>query len=158
MTLSSILCAVFMLIVIYNVIARYFLDGGIQWYMESSQYLNIWSVLIAGIGICASNDHLRVSIIDELLKGKPKILFHCVASLCSCVFYLFFAYSAFRLALRSRQVISTMGSLKMSYVYWLIPVVAALSALAVLLEVYCYLTARDPKREEEKEHDHLLVD
>ncbi len=158
MIISSILCALFMIIVVYNVAARYFFNGGIQWYMESSQYLNIWSVLVAGIGICASNDHLRVSIIDELLRGAPKKVFHLMAAIFSCAFYLFLAYSAFLLAGRSRQVISTMVSLKMSYVYWLIPVVATLSAFAVLLEIYCFLTAQNPVKEEKEEHDHLLID
>lgn len=157
MLLSCVLCGVFMLIVIYNVGARYFFDGGIQWYMESSQYLNIWSVFIAGIGICATNDHLRVAIIDEKLRGKPKTVFFFLSSICTIAFYVFVAYSAYLLASRSRQTISTMGTLKMSYVYWLLPFVSGLSAFAVAVDMICHFLG-GPKDKEGEAHDHLLVD
>ena len=155
--LACVICAVFMTIIIYNVAARYFFDGGIQWYMEASQYLNVWAMLIAGVGLCASNDHLRVSIIDEMLKGKVKKVDRVVVSILTFAFYLILAYSSYLLAMRARQTISTMEPLKMSYVYWMMPVTAALSACAVLLEIVCHLTDKSGKREE-AEHDHILVD
>ena len=130
--LSAALLGVVMVILAYNVFAR-FLGGGIQWYMEASQYLNIWAMLIAGVGICAKGEHLRIQALEGLLKGKAYKLNKLIISLSTIVFYLLFAYGSFLLASRSRQSISTMAPLKMAYVYWLMPAAAALSALSTAL-------------------------
>lgn len=155
--IACLICAVFMLIVIYNVAARYFFDGGIQWYMEGAQYLNVWAMFIAGIGLCASNEHLRVSMIDEFLGGRIKTLDRVIVSVLTFAFYLIVAYSAYLLASRSRQTISTMEPLKMSYVYWMLPVTAGLSALAVLLEIVCFLKGK-PVDEKGDKGDHVYID
>lgn len=154
--IASAICAIFMVIIVYNVAARYFFDGGIQWYMEASQYLNVWAMFIAGIGLCASNDHLRVSLIDEVLKGRIKTVDRVIVSIFTILFYAALAYSSYLLAMRSRQTISTMEPLKMAYVYWMLPVTAALSVLAAIIDLICYLTGKPD--EEEAAHDHILVD
>lgn len=155
--IASVICAIYMIIIVYNVAARYFFNGGIQWYMEGAQYLNVWAMFIAGIGLCASNDHLRVSIIDEMLKGKVKKVDRVIVSVMTIAFYIFVAYSSYLLATRARQTISTMEPLKMSYVYWMLPVTAGLSALAVLLEIVNYLTNPEATAKEEKD-DHIYID
>lgn len=139
--ISAGIIALYMLIVIYNVAVRYLVSGGgIQWYMESSQFLNIWAMFIAGIGLCAGNEHLRVSIIDDILKGRVKTFDRVLVGLLTFAFYAFVAYSTYLLAGRSRQTISTMEPLKMAYVYWLLPFVSGASALAVLVDLAVYLT------------------
>ncbi|MCC8189752.1 MAG: TRAP transporter small permease [Planctomycetes bacterium] len=137
---SAGIIAVYMIIVIYNVGSRYLFGGGIQWYMESSQFLNIWAMFIAGIGLCASNEHLRVSIIDDMLPGRWKRYDRILVSILTFAFYAFVAYATYRLAGRARQTISTMEPLKMSLVYWLLPFAAGASALAVVVDLLVYLT------------------
>ncbi len=127
--LSSVLMGIMMVVLIYNVFAR-FLGGGISWYMEFSQYANIWALMIAGIGITACGQHLRISALDEVLKGKALIALKLVGGVCIATFYLLFAYGSFLLATKSKQAISTMPSLKMAYVYWIMPVSGVLSALS----------------------------
>lgn len=52
--ISAILCAAMMVILFANVVLRLIPGiGGFKWYMESSQYLNVWSMLIVCIGINA---------------------------------------------------------------------------------------------------------
>ncbi|MCD8139375.1 MAG: TRAP transporter small permease [Planctomycetaceae bacterium] len=155
-TIACAIIAVYMIIIVYNVGSRYIFGGGIQWYMESSQFLNVWAMFIAGIGLCASNEHLRVSLIDELLKGRIKTVDRIIVSVFTFAFYALVAYSAYLLAMRSRQTISTMEPLKMSYVYWMLPVTAALSALAVVLDLACFL-GRGGK-EGKKPDDNLLIE
>ena len=49
---AAILCGVMMAILLANVILRYIPGiGGFKWYMEGGQYLNVFSMLLAGIGI-----------------------------------------------------------------------------------------------------------
>lgn len=63
--ISAILCAAMMVILFANVVLRLIPGiGGFKWYMESSQYLNVWSMLIACIGINAMGTNLRVEVVD----------------------------------------------------------------------------------------------
>lgn len=154
---SAVIIASYMIIVVYNVGARYIFGGGIQWYMESSQYLNIWAMFIAGIGLCATNEHLRVSIIDDMLKGKAKVIDRALVSIFTFAFYAFVAYATYLLATRSRQTISTMEPLKMAYVYWLLPFAAGGSALAVIVDLVVYFIEGD-KQPEGSPNDSVSAD
>lgn len=140
--ISSILLGIMVVILIYNVAAR-FVGGGIQWYMEGSQYLNVWAMFIAGIGICATSDHLRISLVEDLLKGKIKTANKIIVGIINFSFYFFLTYGTYLLASRSRQEISTMPPLKMSYVYWLLPVASALSAISVIIGLIVDLREKD---------------
>ena len=65
--ISSILCAAMMIILFANVVLRLIPSvGGFKWYMESSQYLNVWSMLIACVGINAMGTNLRVEVVDSI--------------------------------------------------------------------------------------------
>lgn len=67
--ISSILCAAMMIILFANVVLRLIPSvGGFKWYMESSQYLNVWSMLIACIGINAMGTNLRVEVVDSIFS------------------------------------------------------------------------------------------
>ena len=132
--LASVLLGAMIVILVYNVFAR-FMGGGIQWYMEASQYSNVWAMLIAGIGVCIKGEHLRINGLEQALKGKWKTVNRIIVSVITIVFYLFFAYGTYLLALNSRQEISTMAPLKMSYVYWLMPVTGILSAIATAIHL-----------------------
>ena len=133
-TVSAFLIAVMAIILAYNVVAR-FTGGGIQWYMEASQYLNLWAVCIAGISLSVSSEHLRIEAIDELLRGRGLLVSKVIVGVTVCLFYLFLAYGTFLLAAKSKQVISTMQSLKMSYIYWPLPVLSLLSAVSAIISV-----------------------
>ncbi|HHW31646.1 MAG TPA: TRAP transporter small permease [Clostridiaceae bacterium] len=142
--ISSILLGIMVVILIYNVAAR-FLGGGIRWYMEGSQYLNVWAMFIAGIGICVTTDHLRISLIEDLLKGKIKFANKIIVGIINFSFYCLLTYGTYLLASKSRQEISTMPPLKMSYVYWLMPVASALSAISVIIGLIVDLNNKDKK-------------
>ncbi len=138
---SAVLLAIAFIILAYNVFAR-FLGGGIQWYMEASQYLNVWAMLIAGIGLCSAGSHLRITALESLLKGKGLKANKAVIAILTVAFYLLFAYGTYELAMRSKQDISTMPPLKMAYIYWLMPVTGVLSAVAQALRAIVELTGR----------------
>lgn len=142
MIISSVLLGAMMMIIAYNVVAR-FVGGGIKWYMESAQYLNVWAMFIAGIGLCATTDHLRITMTEDLLKGHWKTGNKILVGIITTVFYIILAYGSFLLASKSRQVISTMQSLKMAYVYWLLPIASGLSAISVILGLVIQLTDKD---------------
>lgn len=143
---SAVMCVAMMVILMANVVLRLIPGiGGFSWYMEASQYLNVWSMLIAGIGISVTRTHLKVAVADDLtMKIHPiahKIQQGFVA-LSIIVFYLVMAYSGYTYAMRSNQVISTMPSLKMSMVYWMFPITGVLGAFATALDYVIFLTEK----------------
>lgn len=60
--IAAVMCAAMMIIIFANVVLRLIPSvGGFKWYMEGSQYLNVWSMLIVGACITAKGTHLHVS-------------------------------------------------------------------------------------------------
>ena len=93
--ISAILCAAMMVILFANVVLRLIPGiGGFKWYMESSQYLNVWSMLIVCIGINAMGTNLRggyqlctrakqaVSTMPQFTMGQVYTIFPIAGVLC----------------------------------------------------------------------------
>ena len=66
--ISSILLAVMFFVLVANVVLRLIPSiGGFSWYMEFSQYANVWAMMIGAAGIAIMGTNLRVEIIDSIL-------------------------------------------------------------------------------------------
>jgi TRAP-type C4-dicarboxylate transport system permease small subunit len=131
-TISVILFALVVLILSLNIVLRMF-SGGISWYMESAQFLNIWSVFIATVGLCATNDHLHIDAVEGVLKGTPKRVIRLLIGIAIIAFFIILGSSFLILASRSRHTVSTMPALKMAYIYWPIPILCFICALSCAL-------------------------
>ena len=71
--IAAVMCAAMMVILFANVVLRLIPNiGGFKWYMESSQYLNVWSMLIVGICITAKGTHLHVELVDAVAGKTPR--------------------------------------------------------------------------------------
>jgi TRAP-type C4-dicarboxylate transport system permease small subunit len=132
--IAAVLLALMMVIVTYNVFAR-FLGGGITWYMESAQYLNVWAEFLVGIALCATGQHLRIDALEQVTHGPVRKTIRIAVDLVTILFYVLMAYGFTLLASRSRQVISTLPMIKMRYVYALIPIICAFSAFGTVVHL-----------------------
>ncbi|MEA4969412.1 MAG: TRAP transporter small permease subunit [Candidatus Pelethousia sp.] len=143
---AAVLLGAMVVILGYNVMAR-FLGGGIQWYMESAQYLTVWAMFIVGVALCVSQEHLRIDMpkVTGWLK-TVNITLLCVAE---AGFYLLLGYAMYLLASKSKQVISTMQPLKMAYVYWPLAIFSFLSAFSAVLGTIVKYRYPTPPTEEE---------
>lgn len=138
---SSIMLAVLMLILLVNIVLRYMPGvGGFKWYMESSQYLNVWAMFTIGISISLNMSHLNVNLLEDNVRGAGKKVVKILIAAFTILFYLGLMYGTIMLATKSRQVISTMPYFKMSHVFWFIPVAAVLSAISTAIGCYLELT------------------
>lgn len=69
--ISAILIAAMFLVIIVNVILRLIpAIGGFKWYMEFSQYANVWAMLLGAVGIAVMGTNLRVEAVDALILSK----------------------------------------------------------------------------------------
>ena len=153
-TWISVACfAAVAVIMTINIFARMF-SGGLTWYMESAQFLNVWSVFIACVGLCAANDHLRIDAIDGILRkhGNSLKWMHLINTFINALFFAMLGVAFFLLASKSRQIIATIPMFKMSAVYWPIPFLLFFSAVMVLLRgIYDFKHFGEEDPDEKKE-------
>jgi TRAP-type C4-dicarboxylate transport system permease small subunit len=116
--------------------------------MESAQYLNVWAMLLAGVGICAMGAHMRINALEEALKGRWRTINRVAVSAVTI------AFTALRLwrVLAGHQVPAEHfhhAFLKMALVYWMLPVCGVLSALSAGLDLLVRLRWGDAAGEHE---------
>lgn len=143
--ISALLCAVMMVILFANVVLRLIPGiGGFSWYMESSQYLNVWSMLIACAGITAKGTNLHVELVDSLVAKSPalKKVHKVFTSLAIALFYIMVAYGGYQLATRAKQAVSTMPQFTMGQVYSIFPVACAVCAASAIVDMVVAITEK----------------
>lgn len=143
--ISAILCAAMMVILFANVVLRLIPGiGGFKWYMESSQYLNVWSMLIACIGINAMGTNLRVEVVDSILGKTPlgKKIVVIIRDVFIILFYVMVTYGGYQLCTRAKQAVSTMPQFTMGQVYTIFPIAGVLCILSAVLNLIVELTAK----------------
>ena len=148
--IAAILCGVMMAILLANVILRYIPGiGGFKWYMEGGQYLNVFSMLLAGIGITVQRTHLHVELVDTLAAKNPSFakIHKAIVSLFIILFYVIMTYSGWMLCTKAKQAVSTMPQFTMGQVYTIFPIAGALCTLAAIVDLIIQLT--DNNKEEE---------
>lgn len=150
---AAVLCGVMMAILLANVILRYIPGiGGFKWYMEGGQYLNVFSMLLAGVGITARRTHLHVELVDTLVAKQPGLqkIHKTIVSLFIILFYVLMTYSGWMLCTKAKQAVSTMPQFTMGQVYTIFPIAGALCVLAAVVDLIVELTEKTEKKEEEK--------
>ena len=130
-----------MFILVFNIVMRLIPKiGGVSWYMESSQYLNVWAMLIIGMQITVRGTHLRVEVIDALVKNSPlgQKIVKVIDEAFIILFYVLATYASYQLATKAKQAVSTMPKFTMGQVYTMMPIAFALSAVAAVIHLIVY--------------------
>ena len=144
--IAAVMCAAMMIVLFANVVLRQVPNvGGFKWYMEGSQYLNVWSMLIVGICITAKGIHLHVELVDVIAGRNPilKKIHKVVTSAFIFLFYVVVTYSGYQLSTRAKQAVSTMPQFKMGQVYVIFVIAGALCALSALVDLIVALTEKE---------------
>ena len=152
---ASVLIGVMFLVIIANVILRGIpAVGGFRWYMEFSQYANVWAMLIAAAGIAVQYTNLRVEAVDSIMKkipGGAKIS-KVIIDVALILFYISVFVSGKTFAKKSMIIkVSTMPSFKMGQVYQIFPWAAVLCIVAGLVHLLITLLEKEEYLEEVKE-------
>ncbi|MDD3367491.1 MAG: TRAP transporter small permease subunit [Lachnospiraceae bacterium] len=136
--ISAVMCGAMIVILLANIILRFIPNiGGFSWYMESSQYLNVWSMLIVGMQITVRGTHLRVELIDTLVEKSPvaQKIVKIFNELMIILFYMLATYSGYQLSTKAKQAVSTMQQFTMGQVYSMIPIACGLCAVAAVIDL-----------------------
>ena len=141
--IGSVLICVMFVVIIANVILRLIpAVGGFSWYMEFSQYANVWAMMLGAAGVACAGTNLRVEVIDALLKNwKYGYRFtRIIVDVFELIFYVLVTYSGFLLSTKAKQKVSTMPKFTMGQVYAIFPVAGVLCIIAVLIHLAVTLT------------------
>ena len=141
---ASVLIAVMFCVIIANVILRAIpAVGGFRWYMEFSQYANVWAMMIAAAGIAVQGTNLRVEAVDSIaakIPGGSKIARIIVDA--ALILFYWMLYRGGRLYAAKAMLIkiSTMPNFKMGQVHQIFPAAAVLCIIAAVVHLLVTLT------------------
>ena len=79
--LMGIMFALMIILVLFNVILRYFFNSGITWSEEMARYLFVWIVYIGAIGAMRDNIHLSVDVFFNKLSNLPKKIIYIIGQI-----------------------------------------------------------------------------
>ncbi len=148
--ISSVLLTIMFFVLVANVVLRLIpAIGGFSWYMEFSQYANVWAMMFGAAGIAIMGTNLRVEVIDSLIHKYPwgKKATSLIVDVFELVFYIIVTYSGYILSTKARQAVSTMPSFTMGQVYMIFPIAGALCIFAVIIHILVVLTGQDEVEE-----------
>ena len=148
--IAAVLLTAMFFVLIANVVLRLIpAVGGFKWYMEFSQYANVWAMLIGAAGIAAAGTNLRVEAVDGLFAKIPggKKISALIVDAALLVFYGFMIKSGSIIAVKAVQKVSTMPQFKMGQVYSIFPVAGVLCIIGTVLNILVTLTSSGDEAE-----------
>ena len=150
--IAAVLIAVMFIVIIANVVLRAIpAVGGFRWYMEFSQYANVWAMLIGAAGIAVQGTNLRVEAVDTIAKKIPggEKISRILIDAAMMVFYWMVYRSGKLYAAKAMAIkISTMPKYRMGQVYKIFPAAAVLCIIAAIVHLIVTLTEKPEYKEE----------
>ena len=148
---AAVLIAVMFIVIIANVVLRAIpAVGGFRWYMEFSQYANVWAMLIGAAGIAVQGTNLRVEAVDTIAKKIPggEKISRILIDAAMMVFYWMVYRSGKLYAAKAMAIkISTMPKYRMGQVYKIFPAAAVLCIIAAIVHLIVTLTEKPEYKE-----------
>ena len=149
---AAVLIAVMFCVIIANVVLRAVpAVGGFRWYMEFSQYANVWAMLIGAAGIVVQGTNLRVEAVDVIARKIPygEKIAKILVDVAAMVFYWMVYRSGKLYAAKAMAIkISTMPKYRMGQVYKIFPAAAVLCIFAAVVHLIVTLTETPEDKEE----------
>ena len=149
--IAAVLIAIMFIVIIANVVLRAIpAVGGFRWYMEFSQYANVWAMLIGAAGIAVQGTNLRVEAVDTIAKKIPggEKISRILIDAAMMVFYWMVYRSGRLYAAKAMAIkISTMPKYRMGQVYKIFPAAAVLCIIAAIVHLIVTLTEKPEYKE-----------
>lgn len=124
-------------LVFLQVVMRYIFHNSLSWSEELARYVFLWQTWLGASYAVKEHRHLRVEMLADLLKGRPRLFFELFVLIIWFAFSLFLAYEGTKLTLflaESGQRSAAM-EISMSWVYASVPVGCVLMALRLIVEM-----------------------
>ena len=132
-----------------QVVARYVCSKSFVWSEESARYCMIWMVFIGATEILLNDEHIKVTVVEDLLHGLGKKIIVLIQDIAGLLFSVIMAiYSFPQVELASKAVSSNMN-INMGIVYGIFPVVTILMIVAYLFRIILLFAKKEEKEGEQ---------
>lgn len=132
--LASILLAAIVVLIFGNVFMRYVMNASLSWGEELTLWMFVWFVWIGVSYAFHTGDHVRITVLRDMLSERARLIADAVISLLVLVFLLVLTLECIKLIMMpfvAAQTSVVLG-LPIPILYASAPVGASLSAIRVI--------------------------
>lgn len=129
-----------------EVIARYIFKHSFFWANESARYIMIWMIFIGAGEIIFNDEHIKVTVIEDLLKGRVKGGLNLVQDIIGLVMAVIMVYYSFPQVKLAAKAVSANMSINMAIVYGIFPVATILMALGYVFRIIIKIASAVQKK------------
>lgn len=130
--LAALCMLAVILLIFINVISRYITHYSIPWCEEATRYMFIMVIFFTLNIMVAQKAALRVDIIDNYVKGKPRVVLSLIQTLLTVVALGVFTYSGIMLVEIGKTSVSPALHIPMNFVYAILPLGYFLALIEVI--------------------------
>jgi TRAP-type C4-dicarboxylate transport system permease small subunit len=130
-----VLLALMSVLIFAQVLGRFIFRNGLFWAEELSRFSMVTMVYLGAGLACKYRDHIAVTILDEMLKGKIRKIYRIGIALISIAFLSILTYYGFFVLGTVGGQLSANMQISMSVVYVMIPIGAVIMILYLLIEI-----------------------
>jgi TRAP-type C4-dicarboxylate transport system permease small subunit len=111
------------IIVFANVVLRYCFSASLHWIDEAARYLFLWLIWVGADFAYRENRHLRIGMIADNMKGRPRFILEVIVQSFWFAFCVFLGYQGVRLVLKvaAQNQLSTAMQINMGWAYACVP-------------------------------------
>lgn len=154
---SGFFIAIASLVILYQVIIRYFIGASTIWQTELSIYLLIFATFVGAAYGLKHDAHVGIDIVTEMLSAKARTILKIFTSIACLVFTVILAWRGFDMwyeAWVNGWRSSTVWGPPLSYPYFILPLgmtIVSLQFLVIIYEEIMKLKTGSYKEEEKKD-------
>lgn len=134
---------VLVLVVFYQVVARYILNSPPAWTEELARYCQVWIILLTSSLCIRKGSHLAVDYFSHRLSPQANRILELIRNALMVMYILVVIFWGWKLMMVGQYQLSPGMQIKMSYVYLIFP----LSGVLMLLEAVIRTTSLIKRKE-----------
>ena len=138
------LFAILVMVVFYQVVARYIFNDPPSWTEELARYSQVWIILLASSRCIRKGSHLAVDYFGHRMGIRVKRTVDIVMSILIILYILVVTLYGWRLMVVGQYQLSPALQLKMSFVYVIFPLSGILMLLEAIIRTTGLIRGRAP--------------
>jgi TRAP-type C4-dicarboxylate transport system permease small subunit len=127
---GQIILAAFVGLTTLQVTLRYAFNAPLTWPEELNAILLVWLTFIGAVGLARRNEHIRVELVEEWFGERASLALDVVFHLVTIVFLVVLVWGGWQVFQELEFERTPALRWKLSYVYAIVPISAALMAVA----------------------------
>lgn len=118
-----------------EVIARYIFKKSFFWANESARYIMIWMIFIGAGEIAFNDEHIKVTVVEDLLKGVAHKILNIIQDVICLVMSVLLVWYSFPQITLAAKAVSANMNINMGIVYIIFPVATILMSLGYVFRI-----------------------